>query len=436
MASVFLEDGTWVVKWKDATGQWRKKRTKCERKPEAKRIAADLERQAERQQLGLEARPSDCTMTLAELCRWWLEHHCPERSREVSRYRLECHVCAHPLGSTPLPRATTEAIEGLLSDQKRPDGSAPSGATINRTRSDLHSVFERAIKTKRWSGPNPVAGVEARRVKKPTYKVLRAEEVAVLLPHVPVPWRPFIAAALWTGLRKGELCGLTKDDVDLDRRILTVARSYENDTTKGNRTDALPIAEPLIPYLKEAIDSSPSKWVFPDADGAMRTKESDPQKVLRRSLVSAGLIEGWEHVCRRCKAAKKSGHTTRHPDATIRRCGTCGMRLWPRALPKVTRLHDLRHSVATLLLHAGVDAHRVQRVLRHASITTTTGTYGHLNVEDLRAAMATLPDGPPVVRSSDPRKDEARNRRVSSADSGLCLVGPTGVEPVTPTVSR
>jgi len=51
------------------------------------------------------------------------------------------------------------------------------------------------------------------------------------------------------------------------------------------------------------------------------------------------------------------------------------------------RFHDLRHTAATLMLRAGVDPHRVQRVLRHASVTTTTGTYAHLAIEDLRDAV-------------------------------------------------
>ena len=54
------------------------------------------------------------------------------------------------------------------------------------------------------------------------------------------------------------------------------------------------------------------------------------------------------------------------------------------------RFHDLRHTAATLMLRAGVDAHRVQRILRHASVTTTTGTYGHLSLEDLRDAVARI----------------------------------------------
>src|SRR6185436_16040801 len=61
------------------------------------------------------------------------------------------------------------------------------------------------------------------------------------------------------------------------------------------------------------------------------------------------------------------------------------------------RFHCLRHSTATLLLRAKVDAHRVQRILRHASINTTLGTYGHLTVEDLREAVATLPTAPAFV---------------------------------------
>jgi hypothetical protein len=54
------------------------------------------------------------------------------------------------------------------------------------------------------------------------------------------------------------------------------------------------------------------------------------------------------------------------------------------------RFHDLRHTAATLMLRAGVDAHRVQRILRHASVTTTTGTYGHLSLDDLRDAVTRI----------------------------------------------
>jgi integrase-like protein len=57
--------------------------------------------------------------------------------------------------------------------------------------------------------------------------------------------RPVFAAALYTGLRKGELFGLRKSDVDLEHRTITVRRSYDRPTTKGGHADAIPIAETL-----------------------------------------------------------------------------------------------------------------------------------------------------------------------------------------------
>jgi integrase len=46
-----------------------------------------------------------------------------------------------------------------------------------------------------------------------------------------------------------------------------------------------------------------------------------------------------------------------------------------RAKVRPIRVHDLRHSCATLLFTMGVEAPTVQRILRHSSITVTTGTY-------------------------------------------------------------
>ncbi len=70
------------------------------------------------------------------------------------------------------------------------------------------------------------------------------------------------------------------------------------------------------------------------------------------------------------------------------------MKLWPKGIPRRTRFHDLRHTTATLLLRERVDAHRVQRVLRHRDVKTTTSVYGHLVVEDLRDAINLLPPSP------------------------------------------
>jgi integrase len=64
--------------------------------------------------------------------------------------------------------------------------------------------------------------VKLRRVpkRKPTF--LEAHEVAPVLTQIAERWQPFFATAIYTGLRKGELIGLRKRDVDVRRGLLTV----------------------------------------------------------------------------------------------------------------------------------------------------------------------------------------------------------------------
>src|SRR2546430_13180616 len=47
---------------------------------------------------------------------------------------------------------------------------------------------------------------------------------------------------------------------------------------------SIPIAPALTPYVRAAVDASPSDLVFPWPDGSMRSPECDPEKVLRRAL--------------------------------------------------------------------------------------------------------------------------------------------------------
>ena len=60
--------------------------------------------------------------------------------------------------------------------------------------------------------------------------------------------------------------------------------------------------------------------------------------------------------------------------------------------------HWLRHGAATRWLRDGVSIEVVSKLLGHSSVTTTSGTYGHLTVEDARAALVEKPAGSPGGR--------------------------------------
>ena len=198
--------------------------------------------------------------------------------------------------------------------------------------------------------------------------------------------------------------------------------SRERNTTKSGVAAVLPIPEPLRPWIAHQLEHAPGPLLFPAPDGSQRPREADPQKILRTALARAGITAGYEHRCRWC------GHKEQHSDNEQRYCPKCvkrtdgrghallkprGRALWPKALQLRMRFHDLRHTSATELLRR---VHRVQRLLRHSDVRVTTGTYAHLLVEDLRAAVdahAPVPLAAPPTR--DPKGAEDVNRPSAAA---------------------
>jgi hypothetical protein len=108
--------------------------------------------------------------------------------------------------------------------------------------------------------------------------------------------------------------------------LLTVRRSYDNETNKSAREETVPIAAALLPYLDEALDRALGSLLFPRPDGSMRTEEDKLGKRLRRALGRAGIADGYLHLCRRCKR-KGTPHEEKHADCERRHCPRCGMLL-------------------------------------------------------------------------------------------------------------
>src|SRR5438128_12219953 len=92
------------------------------------------------------------------------------------------------------------------------------------------------------------------------------------------------------------------------------------------------------------------------------------------------------------------------------------MVLWAKAVPRKFRLHDTRHTTATLLLAAGVDLYAVARILRHTDPKLTFKTYAHLVPGYLHAQIDRLPAAPFAAlvlhdrrRATDPRRKSLEN---------------------------
>ena len=112
-------------------------------------------------------------------------------------------------------------------------------------------------------------------------------------------------------------------------RALRVAAALADDT-KGGDDGTVPIPEPLRPYLDAAIKLSPSKWIFPAADGKQRAPDTNLKAVLRRALGRAGIVDGYGHRCRK----PGCGHVELTTDDANRRCPEDNRALWIRPLPE------------------------------------------------------------------------------------------------------
>lgn len=318
--------------------------------------------------------------TFDELFDWWMKEYGSRLRGAIGGFLRKRLV--HPLSGVPVEEVTSARIEELL--QHQCDELSPK--SLNELRGTLHRIFKRAAQRGLWTGPNPATTVEKRKVPRKLFDTLRADEVPRLLAALSPSWRPLFAAAIWTGMRKGELLGLQKNDVDFVTSSIAVRRSYDHETTKGGHADLLPIAAQLRPYLEEAIDASRCDLVFPNEEGEMRTRNTKLQYVLGGALARAGLVTAYRHICRRSGC----GHREQARDKQPRRCPKCNMKLLARGIPRRLRFHDLRATTATLLARAGVPLVIAQRILRHSDPRLTANIYSRVDLADLQAGIDRL----------------------------------------------
>jgi integrase-like protein len=272
--------------------------------------------------------------------------------------------------------------------------------------------------------------------------------------------RVVFAGAISSGLRKGELCGLLKKDLDVPRRLVVARHSYAQPFPKSKKQRVVRIPEEFVSFYDYALQAYPGAWLFPHLDGTMREKTWQPEDILRRALKRAGIVTGYTHVCRRSTCR----YSEERRDAEIRPCPRCGYKLWPKGNVRHIRFHDLRHTYASVLLMFGANLTSVQKLLGHSDPKITERRYGHMlpdfmksEVDRLRFGLdrlaPALPGGGAAASKSGGDSQEfaavggglgtpvVRNGRSPQKEAGIpeadaleipavLLAGSTGLEPV------
>jgi site-specific recombinase XerD len=269
------------------------------------------------------------------------------RSQHSMRsYRMDLEVV---LAALPMPLDQVRPSD-LRECFRRQQQAGRSPSSINRAIAAVRS-FCRFLVEEGQLETNPAQALRSIRLGPPLApKHLTVEEVQRLLslPDTATPTGRRDCAILIllynTGLRVGELCALSREDV----RLPAEGWGALQVVGKGRRLHRLPInrsaADALLAYFADREDAGPALFLNRNGD---RFSVRGIALLVNRYLRAAGITD-------------RSGP------------------------------HLLRHTFATHALRARPNLRAVQELLGHAWVTTTQ-RYTHLEVEDLQAQVADLP---------------------------------------------
>lgn len=189
------------------------------------------------------------------------------------------------------------------------------------------------------------------------------------------------ALILETGLRTGEMIGLTWDAIDWEKRTLTVNKTlefrYKQDEWRAGppKTESsyrtIPLTDTAYDILREIYDTREYRKESKDLSTVltfMDRKTGQKRKLVMRDLVFINWRTGMP--------AKNSSYDTH----LYKLCDDAGIERFC--------MHALRHTYATRAIESGMQPKVLQKLLGHASITTTMNRYVHVTDDSMKKAVA------------------------------------------------
>lgn len=241
-------------------------------------------------------------------------------------------------------------------------GRPLSGTTVKRAYDYLNSALRRAVALE-YIAVNPCDKVKPPKKESFEAKPLTKEDVQrimILLAGHPSPqFSMACRLALATGMRRGEICGLRWEDIDFEKQQIHVNKSLVEDKCSNHNGASL--------ILKECKTEKSNRWIAIDDFTFGWVKIHQVQQYYR--LAYNGIEQtGETPVC-----SNDLGEWYR-PSA----CTSDFVSFRNQHGFDFTRLHDMRHTQASLLLQAGEDIVTVSRRLGHSKVSTTLDIYSHL----------------------------------------------------------
>jgi len=298
----------------------------------------------------------------------WKDWLCVQKEKPLrhENYERILKLRAYPaIGGMKLSKINSLHIQSIIDDMRKNNLSV---ATMKLTVASISSVFSCAVK-KHIVSENPCKGEridfpQSQKKEMQFFDIQQAQTFLSLLDSEELQLKVYFYLAIYGGFRREELIPITWQDVDFDNASVSINKtaSYINRRTivkpyaktRGSLRDIILPAD-CMTLLKRLRASqsivSIDGYVFTDHKGNMMPITA-PYTALKRII----------------KTYNES-HEDKLPDI---------------------RLHDLRHTTATILINAGVDIETVAKILGHSTVTMTLNRYGHSTKDSQKRAAETM----------------------------------------------
>jgi integrase len=257
--------------------------------------------------------------------------------------------------------------------------------SLKRIKSFSSAVFKLAKQQDYFNGENPATDTAVNPAAAPPQETYAysLEELNGILAHIPDPAATAFAIAAFTGLRIGEIEGLRWEDyrdgeIHVSRSIWN---GHETDPKTRKSSAPVPVIRPLAERLEMHRLRSRNAQVGPIFATGKGTAHS-MNNFLRRVILPA---------LNRCVVCRVSETDHAGVDHEYKRNAQ---------FPQWHGWHACRRGLGSNLYRLGVPDMVIQRILRHANVSTTTGYYIKTIDKDVREAMAKLESNIPALDTS------------------------------------
>ncbi|ACZ62560.1 tyrosine-type recombinase/integrase [Dehalococcoides mccartyi] len=295
----------------------------------------------------------------------WLETYasCNTAPRTFERYSQIVRLHLTPnLGRIELTQLRPEHIQAYYSKALsggRVSGGGLSAQTVKHHHRVLSEALNHAVK---WGllARNVAMAVDPPRPEKREMHTIAPEDMSVLFEEAAkmeknsgLPYELIFMTALHTGMRRGEILALRWSDIDLAK-----SKIYVRCSLQCLKNGEIIIREPKTPGSRRLVSMTPSLL-----EKLIIHKESSSANM----ILQGKTLQGDSLVFAHFDGTPINPNTVSPAFAKIAK--RAGLNL---------RLHDLRHSHATLMLTAGVHPKIVSERLGHSTVAFTLDTYSHV----------------------------------------------------------